>query len=98
MGLLKDLFSGGGMKNGTIDRVIQRLGEEGSIMGTAYREISYDDVRKYIEINRCRITTSISNPHNGWMEFERVLSGQRYQVTLSRTHDRAGSVLTSKKI
>lgn len=98
MGLFKALFSGGGMKNATIDRVIQQLGQQGSIMGTAYREISYDDVRKYIDTNDCRVTTPISNPHNGWMEFERTVSGQRYQVTLSRTHDGPGSVLTSKKI
>lgn len=98
MGFLKSLFSGGGAKNSTIDRVIQHLGQEGSIMGTAYRELSYDDITNYIKSNNCRVTTSIQNPHNGWTEFEHTISGQRYQITLSRTHEGPGSVLTSKKI
>ena len=98
MGFLKSLFSSGGMKNATIDRAIEHLGQEGSVIGTAFRELSYVDVINYIRSNDCRITTSIENPHNGWTEFENVLAGQRYQVTLSRTHDGVGAVLTSKKM
>lgn len=98
MGFLKSLFSFGGMNNAVIDRAIEHLGQEGSVIGTAYRELSYNDVINYIRSNNCRITTSIENPHNGWTEFERVLSGQRYQITLCRAHDGVGSVLTSKKM
>ena len=101
MGILKWLLTGNNVKNAMIDKAIEHLGQEGSLMGTAYREISYDDVVAYVASNDCRITSSTENPYhryNGWMEFERVLSGQRYAVTLSRTHEGGGSVLTAKKV
>lgn len=56
MGFLRSLFSSNGITNLNIDRAIEHLGQEGSIVGTAYREISYKDVAEYIKTNDCRIT------------------------------------------
>lgn len=80
-----------------IEWAIETLGREGSIVGTAYKEISYDDVVSYMQNPNCRPINSIKDARNGWVDFEATVKGQRYVVTLSRTFDGHGSVLTSKK-
>lgn len=81
-----------------IEWVIETLGGEGSDIGTAYKEISYDDLSLYMRNPNCRIINSIKDGHNGWVDFEATVKGHKYIVTLCRTFDGHGSVLTSKKL
>lgn len=80
-----------------IDWAIETLGREGSVIGTAYKEISYGDVVSYIRSENCTLLNSIEDAQNGWLDFKVSIREQRYVVTLSRTFDGCGSVLTSEK-
>jgi hypothetical protein len=80
-----------------IEWAIETLGREGSALGTAFQEISYNDVASYMRGSNCTLIGSIKDPQNGWVDFEATISGQKYVVTLSRTFEGRGSVLTSEK-
>ncbi|WP_296125485.1 hypothetical protein [Pseudomonas sp. Ga0074129] len=97
MGFFSSLFSAASKKHQMIEWAIETLGREGSIVGTAYKEISYNDVQSYMQKSTCRPINSIKDAQNGWIDFEAAVKGQKYVVTLSRTFDGHGSVLTSKK-
>lgn len=97
MGFFSSLFSSASKKHKMIEWAIETLGREGSIVGTAYKEISYDDVQSYMQKPTCRPIKSIKDAQNGWIDFEAAVKGQKYVVTLSRAFDGHGSVLTSKK-
>ena len=97
MGFFRSLFTARKRKNQMIEWAIETLGREGSAMGTAYEEISYADVVKYMRGRNCNPLNSIKNPANGWIDFEAVVKGKKYVVTLRRTFDGGGSVLTSAR-
>lgn len=97
MGFFSSFFSTSNKKNQMIELAIETLGGEGSVLGTAYKEISYADVLSYMQNSNCRPINSIKDAHNGWVDFEATVKGNKYVVTLSRTHDGYGSVLTSNK-
>ncbi len=80
-----------------IEWAIETLGREGSPIGTAYKEISYGDVVSYMRGPNCTLLNSIKDAQNGWVDFEANVKGQKYVVTLSRTFEGHGSVLTSEK-
>lgn len=97
MGILSLLFSPKSMKVRLIEKAIEYLGREGGQLGTAVKEISYDDVVSYMRGPNCRPINSIKNPLNGWVDFEAIVNGRNYIVTVCRAHDGFGSVLTAKK-
>ena len=84
-------------KDQIIELAIEALGREGSAVGTAYKEISFADVAAYMRGQNCNVLDSIKDPANGWVDFEAIVKGQKYVVTLSRTVEGGGSVLTSAK-
>ena len=94
MGIFSSLFSSKSKMNRTIDMAIEYLAREG-MGGTAFEEISYDDVASYMRGPNCTPINSIKDAHNGWIDFEAIVNGRKYIVTLSRTFDGFGSVLTS---
>ena len=96
MGLFSSLFTSKNKKNQMIDCVIETLGKAGSIMGTAYDEISYDDVISYIKENNCQILNVIDKPRGKWIEFRAIVKGSTYTVTLNKTFEGSGSVLSSR--
>lgn len=98
MGFFSSILRKSNTKNKMIEWAIETLGQQGSVIGTAYKEISYDDVILYIKNNKCVMLNSIKNANNGWMDFEAKVNGNKYIVTLSRTQQGDGSVLTSEKV
>lgn len=80
-----------------IEWAIEELGREGSVVGTAFKRISYADVSSYMRRPNCKLLNSIKDARNGWVDFEATLRGRKYLVTLSRTFEGHGSVLTSEK-
>lgn len=78
-----------------VDGLLVSLAREGSIIGTAIPELTYDGARNYIDGN-CRDIGTIDNPLNGWIEFERFVDGRRYVGELTRTHDGRGAVLKAR--
>ena len=97
MGILSSLFSRKSKSDRMIKMAIEHLGREGGQIGTAFKEISYDDVASYMRDPSCTPLNSIKDAHNGWIDFEAIVSGRKYIVTLSRAFDGVGSVLTSNK-
>ena len=97
MGIFSSLFSTQKKKDQMIEWAIETLGREGSPVGTAYKEISYNDVTSYMRGANCTLLNSIKDAQNGWVDFEATVKGQKYVVTLSRTFDGYGSVLPSSK-
>jgi hypothetical protein len=61
------------------------------------KEIAYDDIASYMRGPNCTPIKSIKNPLNSWIDFEAIVNGRKYIVTLYRTLCGFGSVLTSKK-
>lgn len=96
MGLFSSLFGGSSRKNQMIDFAIKTLGEEGSIVGTAYKEISYDDVAAYIKTKNCEVLNTIKKDWGNWIEFSAEVDGKKYTVWLDKTFEGRGSVLTSQ--
>lgn len=96
MGLLSSLFSSSSRKTQMIDWAIETLGREGSIMGTAYDEISYNDVISYIKTRNCQILKETVKPRGNWIEFTAAVKGRAYIVTLDKTFEGQGSVLASQ--
>lgn len=96
MGLFSSLFGGSSRKNQMIDFAIKALGEEGSIIGTAYKEISYDDVASYIKAKDCKILNVIKKDWGNWIEFSADVDGNRYTVWLDKKPEGNGSILTSR--
>lgn len=80
-----------------INWALQKLGEEGSIVGTAFREISYDDVISYIKANNCKVLNVTKKPRGDWIEFLADVDGVTYTVWLDKTFEGNGSVLTSRR-
>jgi len=80
-----------------IEWALEELGREGSVIGTAFTEISYADVSSYLRRPSCKLLNSIKDARNGWVDFEATVKGQKYLVTLSRTFEGHGSVLTCEK-
>lgn len=80
-----------------INWALQKLGEEGSIVGTAFREISYDDVISYIKANNCKVLNVTKKPRGDWIEFLAYVDGVTYTVWLDKTFEGNGSVLTSRR-
>lgn len=66
MGFFSSLFSAASKKHQMIEWAIETLGREGSIVGTAYKEISYNDVQSYMQKSTCRPINSIKDAQNGW--------------------------------
>lgn len=97
MGIFSWLFPDQKRKGQMIEWAIEELGREGSIVGTAFTEISYADVTSYMQGPNCKVLHSIKDAGNGWVDFAAVVGGQKYLVTLSRTFEGRGSVLTSEK-
>lgn len=97
MGFFSSLFSSKSKMDRMIEMAIEHLGREGGQIGTAFKEISYDDVASYMRGPNCTPINSIKDAHNGWIDFEATVNGRKYIVTLSRTFDGFGSVLKSKK-
>lgn len=94
MGILSGLFGGASRKNVLIDGVIRKMGEEPSFIGTAWREISYDEVITYINVRDCTIQRVVKKDRGDWISFFVDLDGVRYDVSLDKTHKGNGSVLT----
>jgi len=80
-----------------IDWALHKLGEEGSIVGTAFKEIFYDDVISYIKANNCKVLNVTRKPRGDWIEFLADVDGVSYTVWLDKTFEGNGSVLTSRK-
>lgn len=97
MSIFSSLFGGSGRKNKMINWALQKLGEEGSIVGTAFREISYDDVISYIKANNCKVLNVTKKPRGDWIEFLAYVDGVTYTVWLDKTFEGNGSVLTSRR-
>lgn len=97
MSIFSALFGGSGRKNKMINWALQKLGEEGSIVGTAFREISYDDVISYIKANNCKVLNVTKKPRGDWIEFLADVDGVTYTVWLDKTFEGNGSVLTSRR-
>lgn len=93
-----NIFGFGGKKAKWIDLAIEKLGQEGSYMGTAFKEISYSDMLNYIKSRNCKITVNGTDYKPYWIEFIAEVGGKNYEVTLSKTNDGYGSVITSRKI
>lgn len=96
MGVFGSLFSSRKRRDQMIEWAIETLGREGSAIGTAYEEISYNDVASYMRGSNCTLLNSIKDAQNSWVDFKASINGQKYVVTLSRTFDGRGSVLTSE--
>lgn len=97
MGIFGWFFPSQKRKDQMIEGSIEKLGREGSVVGTAFKEISYADVSSYMRRTNCKILNSIEDAQNGWVDFEATVRGRKYLVTLSRTFEGHGSVLTSQK-
>lgn len=79
-----------------IDHIIQRLADEGSIVGMAVREISYHDVLEYMQDHECRIISKVNKGGHEWIEFEVWIDGNNFVVWLDKTFEGGGSVLTAR--
>ena len=97
MGIFGWFFPSQKRKDQMIEWSIEELGREGSVFGTAFKEISYADVSSYMRRPNCKILNTIEDAQNGWVDFEATVRGRKYLVTLSRTFEGHGSVLTSQK-
>jgi hypothetical protein len=96
MGIIAKMF-GSGRKTELVERAIEHLAREGSIVGTAFKEISYRDVVDYIKLNNCRVISVRPKPRGDWIEFAANFRGTEYIVWLDKTFEGDGSVLTAKK-
>lgn len=80
-----------------IDWAIKTLGEDSSIVGTAYKELSYDDVAAYVKAKDCEILNVIKKDWGNWIEFSADVEGKNYIVWLDKTFEGRGAVLTSRR-
>ncbi len=96
MGLLGALFGSIGGKKKNIEWAISNLAREGSIMGTAYNGISYNDVVSYIKENGCKVLKVTKKPRGDWIEFETTFDGKKHIVALDKTFEGNGSVLSAR--
>ncbi|TPM33545.1 hypothetical protein FJ955_02005 [Mesorhizobium sp. B2-2-2] len=96
-GIVSPPVGGTKQKNRIISAAIQHLGTEGSVIGTAYKEISYNDVVGYIKANGCDILSVTKKPRGPWVEFLAEVEGVSYTVWLDCAFDGQGSVLTSRR-
>ena len=81
--------------NGMVDRAIVRIGGRDT-HGEDCPEIAYKDVVRYIKENGCSVKATSDD---GWIQFEHVVSGQRYSVQLDRMFTGGGGAfLSSKKL
>lgn len=78
-----------------IEWAIETLAKEPSVLGTAYKEISYDAVVAYIHERKCMIVKTIERPDADWIEFMTSVRAKTYRVSLGIAQDGTGSVLTS---
>lgn len=78
-----------------IEWAIETLAKEPSVIGTAYKEISYDAVVAYIHERKCMIVKTIERPDADWIEFMTSVRAKTYRVSLGIAQDGTGSVLTS---
>lgn len=97
MGVFSSLFGGASRKNRIIDAAIKKLAENGSLIGTAFKEIDYDDVIFYIENKRCSILNIIKKDRGDWIEFVADVQGEKYTVCLNKTFEGNGAVLTARR-
>lgn len=97
VGLFSSLFGGVSRKTQMIDWAIKKLGEESSIVGTAFKEISYDDVISYIKAKNCKVLNVTKKDRGDWIEFLADVDGETYTVWLDKTFEGNGSVLTSRR-
>ena len=77
-----------------IDGAIVHLSKQPSIMGTAYKEISYSDVVEYIRERGCKIDSQVDKGNYTWYNFTATIAGKSHEVWLDKTSDGNGSVLT----
>ena len=94
LGILSGLFGATSRNNKLIDRAIRKMGEEPSFIGTAWSEISYDDVIAYIKTRGCTIQRVIKKDQGDWISFFVDLDNTRYDVSLDKTFEGNGSVIT----
>ncbi len=97
MGLFSSLFGGASRKTQMIDWAIKKLGKESSIIGTAFKEISYDDVISYIKAKNCKVLNITKKDRGDWVEFLAVVDDETFTVWLDKTFEGDGSVLTSRR-
>lgn len=97
MGWLKNVFGRDGQNSEVISAAIKHLAKEGSIVGTAYKEISYQDVVDYVEKSGFPITAVTNKPRGRWMEFTATIGSERFVVWLDCDFNGTGSVLTSRR-
>ena len=81
----------------TIESVIKHLGKTGSVVGTAYRELSFADVDNYLTEAKWNLVAAPSYDSD-WCVYERELDNQRYEVSLTSTSDGIGSVLLVRQL
>lgn len=96
MGLLSSLF-GNSKKIAMTEFVINRVCDECSLMGAAYKEISYSDVVDYIKEKKLKIIRTVDKGGYLWIEFYYIKDGVSYSVMLDKTFEGNGSVLSSQK-
>jgi hypothetical protein len=95
VGFFSSLFGGASRKASMIDWAIKKLGEDSSYIGTAFKEISYDDVISYIKAKNCKVLNITKKDRGDWIEFLANVEGETYTVWLDKTFEGNGSVLTS---
>lgn len=92
MGIFGNLFSSS--NSSIIDSAIDHMSKEPSTMGTAYREISYKDVVKYIDERGCRVQRTEDKGDHTWYDFVAIVNGKSHEVWLGKTPDGGGSIIT----
>jgi uncharacterized protein (DUF2141 family) len=78
-----------------IQRTIEKLGQEGGVVGTAYREIRYSDMKSYAKSNSSKILVDGTSYRDDYIEFSTNISGTNYIVSIVKDPQGAGSILTS---
>jgi len=91
------MFFGGSKKTKMIEWAIETLGKEGSLIGTAYKEISYADAKSYALNGKCVVLPVPADFKKDYMEFTTSINNVKYEVRLQRTFEGNGSVLSARR-
>jgi hypothetical protein len=76
---------------------IQELGKQESIIGTAYKEITYNAAKTYAERKSNKIIVNGTDYKGDYIEFLTNISHVDYIVSLTESPDGRGSILTVRK-
>lgn len=93
--MLRKLLGSSIFKTASIEMAIEGLAKSDVRVGTAFHEISYPDVMRYIEKRKCHVRRVEPRPQEGWVEFYALIENKIYVVRLDVAKDGIGSVLTS---